>query len=945
MLSNKIFISVIFILFTISSFSQSGEKFKLDYEKYKLQNGLEVILHEDKSDPIVSVTILYHVGSNREKPGKTGFAHLFEHMMFQESQHVGQDKFFRYIQENGGTLNGGTWQDGTIYYQIVPKNALELVLWLESDRMGYLLPTVTQDAFLNQQEVVQNEKRQRVDNQPYGHTSYVINKLLYPEGHPYNWEVIGELVDLQNATVKDVHDFYKTWYGPNNATLVVAGDFDKSETKKLIEKYFGELKPSAPVTDLKPMPVELKETKRAFYEDKFAQSPELNMVFPTVEQFNKDSYALDVLADLLAKGKRSPFYRVIVEEKKLAPSVSVFQNSSELAGDLRIRVRTFPNKNLSEVEQAIFEAFQKFEKDGFTDKDLDRIKAGIETNFYNRISSVLGKSFTLAQYNEYAGSPDYLSEDLKNSLAVTKEDVMRVYNKYIKNKNYVLTSFVPAGKVELAAASSEKFVVPEEQIKPLNEEEIKARNSNPDNQVKVDPIPSSFDRNIVPALGADPLITAPKIWEEKLKNGIRILGIEYKELPLFEFQIEIKGGFLQDDLTKPGVAYLTAKMLNQGTKNKTPIELEDAIDDLGARINVSATNESIILQANCLSSKFNDVYKLAEEILLEPRWDENEFKRLKQETIESIRRNKSNPAAIASNVFQRLIYGDEHIFSHSILGTEQSVNSITLDDLKYYYEKNIAPQLASVSFVGNLKKEDVVQTFKSLESKWKEKSVTIKSYPEPKIQDKSVVYFIDFPNAKQSEIRIGHPGPAYTNPEFFKAYIMNYKLGGSFNGIVNLILREEKGFTYGARTNFYGTELPGYFVASAAVQTNATLESVQIFRDEITKYRNGISAEDLNFTKNSLLKSNALRFETLSALRGMLSQIAKYNLPFDYVKNQEKQIQQMTADEHKMLAQKYLLPDKMIYLIVGDKATQFDKLKELGLGDPVLLDKDGNEVK
>lgn len=945
MYSQKISLVTFLLLFTIASFPQSAEKFKLDYEKYKLSNGLEVILHEDKSDPIVSVTILYHVGSNREKPGKTGFAHLFEHMMFQESQHVGQDKFFKYIQENGGTLNGGTWQDGTIYYQIVPKNALELVLWLESDRMGYLLPTVTQEAFLNQQEVVQNEKRQRVDNQPYGHTSYVINKLLYPAGHPYSWEVIGELIDLQNATVKDVHDFYRTWYGPNNATLVVAGDFDKSETKNLIEKYFGELKPSDPVTDLKPMPVELKEIKKAFYEDKFAQSPELNMVFPTVEQYNKDGYALDVLADLLAKGKRSPFYKVIVEEKKLAPSVSVFQNSSELAGDFRIRIRTFPDKNLTEVEKAIFEAFEKFEKDGFTEKDLERIKAGIETNFYNQISSVLGKSFQLAQYNEYAGSPDFISEDLKNSLAVTKEDVWRVYNKYIKNRNYVLTSFVPAGKTDLVAAQSERFVVPEEQIKPLNEEEIKARNSNPDNQVKVDPIPSSFDRYVVPALGADPLNNVPKVWDAELKNGIKIFGIEYTELPLFDFQIEIKGGLLQDDINKVGVANLTARMLTQGTKNKTPIELEDAIEELGARINVFATNESIILQANCLSAKFNEVYKLAEEILLEPRWDEKEFARLKQETLETIRRGKSNPAAVALNVFNKLIYGDDHIFSKSILGTEESVNAITLDDLKDYYQKNIAPQLAGISFAGNVKKDEVVKAFSSLEKKWNEKPVSVKSYPEPKMTDKPVVYFIDFPNAKQSEIRIGHLGITYTHPDYFKAYVMNYKLGGSFNGIVNLILREEKGFTYGARTDFRGTELPGYFVAAAAVQTNATLESAQIFRDEIVKYRNGISEEDMNFTKNSLLKSNALRFETLGALRGMLSQIAKYNLPFDYVKNQERQIQQMTIEEHKMLAQKYLQPDKMIYLIVGDKATQFDKLKELGLGDPILLDKDGNVIK
>ncbi len=939
--------SILFIVLFIFSLNGIAQKksFKLDYEKYKLKNGLEVILHQDKSDPITAVAIQYHVGSNREVLGKTGFAHLFEHMMFQESQNVGQDQFFKLIQGNGGTLNGGTWQDGTVYYEVVPNSALEMSLWLEADRMGFLLPTATYDAFLNQQEVVQNEKRQNYDNRPYGQTSYIIGKLLYPEGHPYNWTTIGSLEDLQNATLKDVHDFYKKWYGPNNATLVVAGDFDVNKTKEWIEKYFGSIPASAPVQSIKPMRVTLDNQKRASYEDNFAQSPELTMLFPTVEQYTKDSYALDVLADLLGKGKKSPLYKVIVEEKKLAPSVSTNQNSNEIAGDFRIRIRAFPNVSLKDVEKAIFESFDKFEKDKFTEKDLERTKAGIETNFYNSISSVLGKAYTLAAYNIFAGSPDFLSQDLNNSLSVTMDDVWDVYNKYIKNKNYVLTSFVPKGKLGLAAENSPVFVIPGENLTPFTEEQKLEKRDLPENQVKVEKIKSDFDRSKIPALGPDPALKTPKVWNNELNNGLKIYGIEQNELPLVDFQINIKGGMLLDDKNKIGVANLLAKMLMQGTKSKTPVELEEAIDDLGSRINVYATNESIVLQANCLSSKFDETFKLAKEILFEPRWDEKEFERVKNEIIENINRNKTSAATTASNVFQKLVYGENNILSNDLMGTLESVNSITLDDVKNYYKNNFAPQITNIVIAGNINKDKAVDEFKSLLENWDKHEVKFPELPAPQPLGTSVCYFIDFPGARQSEIRIGSVGPAFTDPDFFKATVMNYKLGGSFNGIVNMILREEKGYTYGARTYFSGTEYPGYFVASAGVQSNATLESAQIFRDEMNKYRNGVSAEDLDFTKNALIKSNALRFETLGALRGMLAQIAKYNLPFDYVIDQEKQIYGMTLEEHKELAQKFIQPDKMIYLIAGDKATQMDKLKELGFGDPILLDKDGNPVK
>ncbi len=934
----------ILISFLFFGCGPQSSELKIENGKYTLENGLQVILHEDKSDPIVAVAVLYHVGSNREVKGRTGFAHLFEHIMFQESQHIPQDQFFKKIQNAGGTLNGGTWNDGTIYFQVVPNNSLEMVLWMESDRMGFLLSTVTQEAFMNQQSVVQNEKRQRVDNEPYGHTNYVINKLLYPEDHPYNWQTIGEMEDLRNATLADVHEFFKKWYGPNNATIVIAGDFDKEQTKNLIEKYFSEIEKREEVKPLDPMPVQIDKTKKAYHEDNFAKSPELNIVFPTPQQFTKDDYALKFFGELFGQSKKSPLYKVIVEEKKLAPSVNAYQNSQELAGEFTITIRAFPDKSLEDVEKAVMEAFERFDKEGFTEKDLNRVKAKIETQFYNQISSVLGKSFQLASYNTFTGSPDFVTTDLKNLLNVSKEDVMDAYNKYVKNKPYVATSFVPKGSAQLIAANSERYPVVEEKIE---DQDVIAMNQGEDmgsDKIKVEKIESSFDRNIEPPAGPDPLLKLPTIWKDELSNEVKIYGIEQNELPLINFSITIKGGLLLDDINNVGEANLMSDIMMEGTKNKTPIELEEAIDDLGANINMYTTKESIVIDVNCLSSKFYEVYSLVEEILFEPRWDEREFERIKRETVERINRSKADPSAVASDVFNKLIYGDQNIFSKNISGTEESVNSITMDDLKSFYNEYFIPNLTAITIVGDISDDKAVSTFQSLELKWKKKDVEIKDYPLPRKEEKTKIYFVDFPDAKQSVIRIGNIGLKYNDPDFYPATVMNYKLGGSFTGNVNLILREEKGYTYGARTSFSGSLYPGYFVATASVSSNSTLESVQIFVDEMNKYRDGIPEADLEFTKNSLIRSNARSFETLGALRGMLNSIATYNLEFDYVKQREEFVRQFTQDQLKELANKYIEPNTMIYLVVGDAKTQLEPIKALGLGEPVLLDRDGNRL-
>ena len=604
-----IIFSGFFIACTEGGISSGGDaeessSLSVDYEKYELENGLDVILHQDKSDPIVSLAIQYGVGSNREKTGRTGFAHLFEHMLFQESENVPQDQFFKKIQDAGGTLNGGTWKDGTIYYEVVPNNAMEMVMWLESDRMGYLINTVTESAFYNQQEVVQNEKRQRVDNNPYGHTNWVLDKNIYPEGHPYNWQVIGELVDLQNATIDDVKEFYAKYYGPNNATLVLAGDFEKEEAKAMIEKYFGEIKKGQDVPKLKPQRVTLAETKKLYHEDNFAQAPQLHMVWPTLEQYTDDAYALDFLSEILSDGKEAPIYEVLIKEKELTSNAFAYNNSQEIAGEFHIVVTASAGKDLDDVEAGIFEAMQRFETNGIPEGDVDRIKASLETDFYNGISSVLGKSFQMAQYNVFAGEPSFIEKDIENIKKVTEADIMRVYNTYIKDKPYVLTSFVPKGQLDLIVENSEKAPIVEEAITENVVKEIE------DAATEVVKTPSNFDRSVEPAQGPAPALNIPDSWTEELGNGMKVYGIEQNEIPTVNFNLVIEGGHLLDSKDKNGVANLMTDIMMEGTATKTPAELEKAIQSLGASINMFTGRESIVIQGNTLTLNFEATMNL-----------------------------------------------------------------------------------------------------------------------------------------------------------------------------------------------------------------------------------------------------------------------------------------------------------------------------------------------
>ena len=925
---------------TCSSYSQNQKpkEFKVEFEKFTLDNGLQVILHLDRSDPVVAVALTSHVGSAREKAGRTGFAHLFEHLLFLESENLGKGGLDKMSARIGGAgANGSTSRDRTNYFQTVPKDALEKMIWAEADKLGYFINTVTEPVLSKEKQVVKNEKRQSYDNRPYGHTFSVISKNLYPSTHPYNWDVIGSLEDLQNATLEDVKSFYNRWYVPNNVTLTIAGDFDVKQTKAWVEKYFGEIKRGEAIPKMEKQPVTLTETKKLYYEDNFAKLPQLTLTWPSVYEYHPDSYALEVLASYLSKGKKAPLYKILVEDKKLTDAADVFQYNSEIAGQYMLSVTAFEKVNLNEIMNGVNEAFKNFETEGISQQDLDRIKAGQETAFYTNLSSVLGKGFQLAQYEIFAGTPEYINQDVKKILAVSTEDVMRVYQKYIKGKQYVATSFVPKGESTLILNGSTLAAVVEEKIVEGKEDSFDASIA-----ATYEKTPSKFDRTKEPSYGESPDVKLPLVWKSKLSSGLNVLGIENQEVPLVQFQLQIKGGILLEESDKIGVSNMLAQLMTKGTKNKTPEQLENAIESLGATINAYATDEAIFISVTTLAKNYNTTMALVQEIIIQPRWDAKEFELIKQSTLSQILQQKADPNSIARNEFKKLIYGNESILAHNRIGTDSTINKITLEDLKNYYAKNTAPSVANFQIVGAISKVNVINSLTSLNREWKSKNITFPKITIGNTITTSKIYFYDVPGAKQSVIRIGYPALAATDTNFYPAQIMNYRLGGgSFASQLTQQLREGKGYTYGISSSFTGSTNKGPFLISSGVRSNITFESVNLIKEILQQYGKNFSENDLEVTKGYLIKSNARAFETLSSKLEMLYDISNYNYADDYAKQQENIVKNSTVDSIKKLSENYLNPDKMIYLVVGDAETQLKKLSQIGFGEPILLNKTG----
>ena len=678
----------------------------------------------------------------------------------------------------------------------------------------------------------------------------MIDKNLYPQGHPYSWQVIGSLEDLQNATLQDVKDFFNRWYVPNNVILTIAGDFDKTQAKAWILKYFDEIPRGEDIPELAKQPAVLKTSKQLYYEDNFARAPQLTMVWPGVPEYHEDSYALDVLAQYLTNGKKAPLDKVLVQEEQLSGGVGMRGYSSEISGQIQLSVTAFNQVDLNDVAKAIDKGFALFEENGISEADLNRIKAGQETNFYRRLSSVLGKGSQLTQYEMFAGDAGFITKDVENILAVTPEDVMRVYNTYIKDKNFIATSFVPKGQANLALENSELAQVVEEKIVEGAEETFDASIA-----ATYEKTPSSFDRSIEPPYGESPEVNVPEVWKETLSSGIKVSGIENDEVPLVQFELKIKGGMLLENMTKIGVSNLMSEMLTRGTKNKTPEELENAIESLGVRINAYATEDAVYITGSFLSKHYDATLDLVSEILLEPRWDGKEFDLVKQRVISSIQRQKANPNAIADIEYKKLLYGNNHILAQNNQGTEASIKTITIEDLQNYYYNNLTPKLASMNVVGDISQEKVIAALETINTKWEAKDVTIRELPEVKAPEKSTVYFYDVPNAKQSQIRFGYLGPKATDDDYYVASVMNYRLGGGgFASQLTQQLREGKGYTYGIRSGFSGDDITGSFTISSGVRTNVTYESAALVKEILENYAKNFDSLDLEVTKGFYYK-------------------------------------------------------------------------------------------
>lgn len=919
----------------VEKVTRKGSELVIPYEKYVLPNGLTLVIHEDHSDPIVHVDVTYHVGSAREEVGKSGFAHFFEHMMFQGSDHVADEEHFKIVTQAGGTMNGTTNRDRTNYFETLPSNQLERALWLESDRMGFLLDAVTQRKFEIQRATVKNERGQNYDNRPYGLVSEYTAKNLYTYGHPYSWLTIGYIEDLDRVNVNDLKSFFLRWYGPNNAVVTIGGDVNVKDVVKLTEKYFGSIPKGPAVTKTKVPAAIVEKDRYVSYEDNI-RFPLLQMVYPTVPNYHPDETPLDLLAEILGGGKNSLFYKNLVKTQK---AVQAFAGhpASELAGEFTMAAYAFPDTPLDSMQTIIRRTLAEFEKRGVTDDDIIRFKATREADLVQSLSSVSGKVSQLASYQTFLGNPNYLPKQLKDYQSVTKADVMRVYNQYIKGKKAVILSVYPKGKKELVT-TADNFTLAKNNYKAPDYgyaglTYVKAKDN--------------FDRAQQPGAGANPVVKVPPFWTDKLGNGIKVIGAKNDEIPSVTLLFTIKGGHLlsANDPSKAGVSQLTAGLMNEATEKYSTEEINNQLEKLGSSISVNAGTEALYVSVNSLTKNLDATLALLEEKLLHPKFAQEDFVRLKKQQLEGIANQNTQPVAIANKVYNRLLYGDKDIRSIASIGTSETVQRIELEDVKAYYQKYVSPSVTHLVVVGDMEQAAVLPKLAFL-NQWKAKDVPLPKTTAANAITKTRIYLVDKEKAAQSEIRIGYLSsiPFDATGEYYRLGLMNYVLGGAFNSRINLNLREDKGYTYGARSSFSSTQTPGPFTAQAGVKATATDSSVVEFIKELTNYeKSGITDAELAFTKSSIGQRDALKYETPYQKAAFLGQIVEYNLPSDFVEQQNAILAKISKAELDALAKKHLPLDKMVITVVGDKELVKPGLERLGY-EVVELDKEGKVV-
>ena len=893
----------------------------IPYQKFVLDNGLTLILHSDNSDPLVHVDITYHVGSGREDLGKSGFAHFFEHMMFQGSENVDDEQHFKLVTEAGGTMNGTTNTDRTNYFETVPANQLEKMLWLEADRMGFLVDAVTQEKFEVQRETVKNERGQRVDNRPYGRLNERVSEALYPAGHAYSWPVIGYLDDLNRVNVNDLKAFFLRWYGPNNATLTIGGDINITETLVLVKKYFGSIPRGPEVAMPEKSVIEIAEDRYISMEDN-VHLPLLYMTYPTVSLRHADEAPLDVLSSILGGGKASLLYKNLVKTQ-FAVQAEVSHPCAELSCTFSLYALPHPasGKSLSDIENVIRDTLVEFEQRGVEDDDLLKAKADMEASFIFGLQSVSGKVSQLAANQTFSNNPNYIAQDIARYNNVTKEDVMRVFKKYIKDQHGVIMSVVPNGQLS-AIAAKDNFVPGPRSAgdgASTSEDDIAVRKGVDD-----------FDRSIIPIAGANKAVDIPEMWQHNFDNGISILGAQSSETPTTSVLLKIPAGHYYNAKNTAGTAGLVASMLKESTTERSAEEMSKALQKLGSSIYISAGNLYLNINISSLTKNLDATLTLVNEQLRAPAFLESEFERLKSNAIQGALNNRKDAGYLASTAYRQLLNAD-NIASMPSSGNEKSLTNISLDDVKAFYQQQVKPFGGQLIAVSDLGQAELTKSLSILED-WEGKADDLNlSLPEGDGK-MGVIYLVNKDDAAQSAIRIGKRSMTEDiTGEYYKSSLMNFALGGAFNSRINLNLREDKGYTYGARSYFNGGKLSGYYTATAEVRADATDKSIVEFINEIKDYsERGITDDELMFMRNSINQKDALKYETPRAKLAFLAQILEHDLTPDFVRQRAEIVTNITKAEINALAKKHLAVDDMLMVVVGDAKTLRPQLKALG---------------
>ena len=968
--------------------------------EFTLANGLRVILHEDHSTPIVAVNIWYHVGSKNEVPGRTGFAHLFEHMMFQGSEHYDKD-YFGPLQEAGGTLNGSTNTDRTNYWEVVPSNFLELALWLESDRMGFLPDAMTEEKLNNQRDVVKNEKRQNYDNRPYGLVSAKIAETLYPPDHPYHWLTIGSLDDLTAASMGDIKDFFRRFYTPNNASLVIAGDLNPTQARKLVEKYFGPLPRGPEVKSVMASQPALEKTMRMTMEDRVSL-PRIYMTWNSMPQYTKDEAALDTVAMIMTSGKGSRLYKSLVYEKQIAQDVSAFNNSRELAGLFQIVITAKPGKSLEELEKAVNDEIEKLKTEPPSAEEMERAFNARESSLIYGMQTVGGfggKSDQLNLYSTFLGKPNYFQQDIERYARVTVSDVTSAAKTYLTDKRLVLTVMPRAkGKTtgEPAAASPKDSIAsPSQQTagtqaggsttsaqKPAStsgtqqgattvpttdkpagaQTQTKSETSATRAGGAAPPVAerptTSKDTTVgqsktgglydMPKPGADPRFELPKLERRTLSNGLEVLIVRHRELPVVDMSLVLKTGGTADPLNRGGLASLTAALLDEGTKTRTALDISNQLASIGASLGTGADWDMSAVNLLTLTKHLDRALEIYADVIINPSFPASELELQRNQRLASFLQRRDNADAIAGIAYASLLYGRNHPYGHPLVGDDASVRAITVDEIKKFYETYYRPNNSALIVVGDVDPDAITQKLEQAFAKWEKAVVPAIDVPISQQRDRAGIYLVDKPDAAQSVIAIGQIGVARATPDYFSLIVMNTLLGGQFTSRVNMNLRESKGYTYGARTSFDFRRGAGPFAATAGVQTAVTKESVVEFLKELRGIRGEIpvTPAELEFSKQAIIRGYPRTFETPDQIANRLTPLVVYGLPDSYFNDFIPKIRAVTAEDVARVANKYLDPSKMAILVVGDRKViepGLRSLDEIGV-TLALLDTEGRPI-